>query len=162
MDTHADGTESSDKEQDEQRSALCLVSDDDSNKVAKEKLAADQKKLKRVMANRRSARESRERRKKLLSNLETSVDILSKENANLMRENNELRQQLASLLPQAHGSFPLQGLGLSQDLHSLQASLGAAPVGMSAPLQTQQLLQLQKDQLLEAALRRRTNPSSFF
>jgi bZIP transcription factor len=75
---------------------------EDDNDSDKRHSSTDEKKMKRVMANRRSARESRERRKSLLSNLEASVDILSKENANLVRENSELRKQLARLMPQAN------------------------------------------------------------
>lgn len=59
------------------------------------------KKWKRVMANRLSAKESRERRKKLLTDLERSVQVLSKENSVLAAENAELRQHIALLLPQA-------------------------------------------------------------
>mmetsp|Transcript_14699 Transcript_14699/g.24905 ORF Transcript_14699/g.24905 Transcript_14699/m.24905 type:complete len:159 (-) Transcript_14699:105-581(-) len=136
-----------------------LVSDDDM-KGSKGRMSTDEKKLKRIMANRRSARESRERRKKLLMNLETSVDILSKENANLVRENNELRQQLASLLPQAQTSLSMQGLSMPQHLQSMQAGFGGS-IGGTSHMPTQQLLQLQKEQLLEAALRRRSTAQFF-
>lgn len=63
--------------------------------------------MKRVMANRRSAKESRERRKKLLTELEASVDILTKENTALAAENAELRKQVVLLLPQARANMSL-------------------------------------------------------
>jgi hypothetical protein len=67
----------------------------------------DDKKWKRVMANRLSAKESRERRKQLLTDLEGSVEILANENSSLTAENAELRKQLASLLPQDRANMPL-------------------------------------------------------
>lgn len=54
----------------------------------------EEKKWDRVLANRRSAKESRERRKKLLSDLEESVEKLKKENSGLSEENANLRTQL--------------------------------------------------------------------
>ena len=50
------------------------------------------------MANRRSARESRERRKRLLNDLQDSVDKLSAENSTLAKNNLLMRQELLSLL----------------------------------------------------------------
>merc|ERR1712151_902207 len=44
------------------------------------------RKMRRVMANRRSARESRERRKKLLTDLQDSVKTLTDENVTLTKE----------------------------------------------------------------------------
>jgi hypothetical protein len=67
----------------------------------------EDKKWKRVMANRLSAKESRERRKQLLTDLEGSVEILAKENSSLAAENTELRKQLAILLPQARANMSL-------------------------------------------------------
>lgn len=156
MDSYNADTEPKESQGIPEKGTVRLVSDDDT-KTGKERLATDDKKMKRIMANRRSARESRERRKKLLMNLETSVDILSKENANLVRENNELRQQLASLLPQAQTSLSMQGLAMPQHLQSMQSGLIAG----SSQVQAQQLLQLQKEQLLEAALRRRSTAQFF-
>mmetsp|Transcript_8426 Transcript_8426/g.12209 ORF Transcript_8426/g.12209 Transcript_8426/m.12209 type:complete len:180 (+) Transcript_8426:503-1042(+) len=57
----------------------------------------DDKKMKRILANRRSARESYQRRKKLFSNLETSISEMRKENGKLVDENLQLRQQKAEL-----------------------------------------------------------------
>ena len=56
------------------------------------------KKMDRVLANRRSARRSRERRKKLQQNLEISVAFLSRQNDDLTRENNTLKQELRVLI----------------------------------------------------------------
>ncbi len=57
-------------------------------------------KLRRIMVNRRSARESRERRKKLLSKLQSSVDALSADNRLLVAENAQLRAQVKDLTEQ--------------------------------------------------------------
>jgi len=65
------------------------------------------RKMRRVMANRRSARESRERRKKLLTDLQESVESLSTENADLAKENMALRQELATLIEQSGGAASL-------------------------------------------------------
>jgi len=58
----------------------------------------DEKKRKRVMANRRSARESRNRRVKLLSDLKETVGKLAGENVDLAKSNLELRDELTSSL----------------------------------------------------------------
>ena len=54
----------------------------------------EEEKWDRVLANRRSAKESRERRKQLLSDLEESVEKLKKDNSGLSAENANLRTQL--------------------------------------------------------------------
>mmetsp|Transcript_5764 Transcript_5764/g.9986 ORF Transcript_5764/g.9986 Transcript_5764/m.9986 type:complete len:190 (-) Transcript_5764:266-835(-) len=59
---------------------------------------AEEKKIDRIMANRRSAKESRERRKKLMENLESTVETLTKENEALARENEKLRAELSTLM----------------------------------------------------------------
>jgi bZIP transcription factor len=56
------------------------------------------RKMRRVMANRRSARESRERRKRLLADLQESVDRLAAENSGLAKNNQVMRQELLVLL----------------------------------------------------------------
>lgn len=58
----------------------------------------EQKKLDRVLANRRSARRSRERRKQLQENLEKSVLLLQKQNEKLSQENSSLKNDLNFLL----------------------------------------------------------------
>lgn len=63
-----------------------------------------EKKMRRVMANRKSAKESRDRRRNLLKKLETQVDVLAAENQSMARANAELRshmQQLKQQLTQA-------------------------------------------------------------
>ena len=69
------------------------------------------KKMRRVMANRRSARESRERKKKMLTDLQESVEGLTSENSSLTKDNLVLRRELTQLVeqaggPQALGSMP--------------------------------------------------------
>mmetsp|Transcript_19476 Transcript_19476/g.29574 ORF Transcript_19476/g.29574 Transcript_19476/m.29574 type:complete len:182 (-) Transcript_19476:198-743(-) len=54
----------------------------------------EQKRMERILANRRSARESRERKKRLQSKLEESVAALTRENAELLKQNEALRGQL--------------------------------------------------------------------
>lgn len=58
----------------------------------------DGRKMRRIMANRRSARESRERRKRLLEDLQASVDKLAAENAEVAKVNLVMRQELVRLL----------------------------------------------------------------
>ena len=58
----------------------------------------EEKKMDRILANRRSARESRERRKLLQNNLESSVCLLTKEHADLTKENGILKNQMTLLL----------------------------------------------------------------
>ena len=57
------------------------------------------KNWKRIMANRRSAFESRQRRRERLAFLEKAYSVLRKENENLVRENAGLRNQVSSLMP---------------------------------------------------------------
>ena len=77
------------------------------------------RKMRRVMANRRSARESWERRKKLLTDLQDSVESLTAENASLTKENLALRKELASLLQQS-GLAGVNGGNLSNLALQLQ------------------------------------------
>lgn len=124
--------------------------DEDDTNPNKSQLSAEDKKMKRIMANRRSARESRERRKSLLSNLEASVEILSKENACLVRENGELRKQLTRLMPPSNvGMFnqqQMQPQGIAA-LYGNQMRPNAQ--------QNVQLMQLQQEQQILEAMRRR-------
>lgn len=57
----------------------------------------NEKKKRRVMANRKSAKESRDRRRNLLKTLETRVDVLASENQSIARANAELRSQAQQL-----------------------------------------------------------------
>lgn len=83
-------------------------------------LSPEQKRMKRVLANRRSAKESRERRKNLLAELEEQVDTLKKENRTLAAENAQLRKQVVLLLPQARANKALmsQQMPLHNSLHA--------------------------------------------
>lgn len=57
----------------------------------------EEKKQRRVMANRRSAKESRARRKHLLSKLQVTVDVLSAENRSMRKANSQLRSEMQEL-----------------------------------------------------------------
>lgn len=68
------------------------------NKVAQNDAVDQQeKKMQRVMANRRSAKESRQRRRQLLAKLSATVDELSAENFSLKRTNLALRAEAREL-----------------------------------------------------------------
>ena len=120
-------------EQKERKRAISFVSDveGDLDESATTKCSTalmnggGDKQLKRIMANRLSAKESRERRKKLLRDLEGSIQILTKENSSLEAENCELRKQLAVLLPQARAnlSFMRQAQQLQSAQHLLSVDL---------------------------------------
>ena len=86
------------------------------------------RKMRRVMANRRSARESRERRKKLLTDLQESVESLTSENANLTKENLALRRELATLIEQSGGANALSMIPNIQGL--LQSTQGLSGISM--------------------------------
>jgi hypothetical protein len=103
------------------------------------------RKMRRVMANRRSARESRERRKTLLTDLQESVEGLTSENANLAKENLTLRRELASLMDQSEGSTSMniipnlqallqgtQGFSGGGDLSSVPAAASSSFTGGAA------------------------------
>ena len=86
------------------------------------------RKMRRVMANRRSARESRERRKKLLTDLQESVESLTSENATLTKESIALRRELASLIEQSGGASSLNMIPNLQGL--LQGTQGLASLAI--------------------------------
>mmetsp|Transcript_54577 Transcript_54577/g.153269 ORF Transcript_54577/g.153269 Transcript_54577/m.153269 type:complete len:161 (+) Transcript_54577:141-623(+) len=86
------------------------------------------RKMRRVMANRRSARESRERRKKLLTDLQESVESLTSDNANLSKENLGLRRELAALIEQSGGAASVSMIPNIQSL--LQGGQGLAALAM--------------------------------
>eukprot|EP00540_Astrosyne_radiata_P011622 CAMPEP_0116853036 /NCGR_PEP_ID=MMETSP0418-20121206/17660_1 /TAXON_ID=1158023 /ORGANISM="Astrosyne radiata, Strain 13vi08-1A" /LENGTH=208 /DNA_ID=CAMNT_0004485335 /DNA_START=171 /DNA_END=797 /DNA_ORIENTATION=+ len=140
----------------------------------------ERKRLKRVLANRRSARESYQRKKRMFSELETLIDKLSKENQTLNRENVELRRQVTDLRQQI-GLVQMPQVPAGQQLLMPQAAAAGtstAPVGLppaaataagvalpQAASQQHQINQasnpaalqqsMEYDQLLEAILRRR-------
>jgi len=71
------------------------AADDGGDEPNKRPRTAEAKKLEdRVLANRRSARRSRERRKQLQGSLEKSVILLTRQNEDLSRENLILKQEL--------------------------------------------------------------------
>ena len=72
------------------------IDGDQETQPAKERTQA-QKKMDRVLANRRSAARSRERKKQLQQNLEVSVALLSKHNDHLNQENKALKQKVEML-----------------------------------------------------------------
>jgi hypothetical protein len=73
-------------------------SSSDDNNPNKRPRTQEEKKLDRILANRRSARRSRERRKQLQDNLEKSVILLTRQNEDLSRENDMLKQELRVLM----------------------------------------------------------------
>jgi hypothetical protein len=66
------------------------------------------RKKRRVLANRRSARESRDRRKRLLSDLRRSVDTLTADNSELAKSNLALGQELEQILQECGLTATLQ------------------------------------------------------
>lgn len=99
--------------------------------------AVDQqeKKMQRVMANRRSAKESRQRRRQLLAKLSATVDELSADNFSLKRTNlalraeaRELRQELNRVIRGnlVSAACPRRQLGQYQQLSRQQPSTANA------------------------------------
>ena len=77
------------------------------------------RKMRRIMANRKSARESRERRKKLLTDLQESVHTLTSDNTNLTKENLALRRELVTVIRQSGG---VSALGMIPNIQGLLES----------------------------------------
>ena len=142
----------------------------------------DLKRKKRVLANRRSARESYLRRKNLFSELENSVSILSENNAELVDENKKLREKVMDLQEQLRLScMPTAGMPNTMGVPGMERTSCVAleqPAGrplplasatsqpsqqlhrrqQSSPLTGQELIQQQQgelDQLLELLIRGR-------
>lgn len=100
-----------------------------------------EKKMDRILANRRSARRSRERRKKLQQNLEISVAFLGKQNEEITQENNMLKQELQILInlvnqltKQGQGQGPVANndLGLESLLQQIQPTAAGNSVGVDS------------------------------
>eukprot|EP00566_Odontella_aurita_P026289 CAMPEP_0113550582 /NCGR_PEP_ID=MMETSP0015_2-20120614/14062_1 /TAXON_ID=2838 /ORGANISM="Odontella" /LENGTH=186 /DNA_ID=CAMNT_0000451405 /DNA_START=317 /DNA_END=877 /DNA_ORIENTATION=- /assembly_acc=CAM_ASM_000160 len=91
------------------RTAMNQCNSIDDIREKKRQRTTEEKRIDRVMANRRSAKESRERKKKLTENLESSVQTLSNKNLALERENEKLRAELSMLM-----ALHLQGQSMSQ------------------------------------------------
>ena len=81
------------------------------NHNEKRRKTQEEKKMDRILANRRSARKSRERRKKLQENLELSVSYLSKQNEELSKENELLKQEMQTLKNLLFGRMNFNGVG---------------------------------------------------
>jgi hypothetical protein len=77
------------------------------------------RKIRRIMANRKSARESRERRKKLLTDLQDSVHTLTTDNTTLTKENLSLRRELSTMIKQSGGT---SALSMIPNIHALLES----------------------------------------
>ena len=73
----------------------------DNESPGDKKKRSEARKMRRIMANRRSARESRERRKRLLEDLQISVDKLAAENTEVAKANLAMRQELVRLLQES-------------------------------------------------------------
>lgn len=86
------------------------------------------RKMRRIMANRKSARESRERRKKLLTDLQQSVETLTSENSSVTKENLALRRELVTVIRQSGGVSALQGL-----IPNIQGLMESAQVFSNLP-----------------------------
>ena len=85
------------------------VSSTDQNE--KRRKTQEEKKMDRILANRRSARKSRERRKKLQENLELSVAYLTKQNQDLTNENELLKQEMQVLKNLLFRGTNINGVG---------------------------------------------------
>mmetsp|Transcript_19580 Transcript_19580/g.28900 ORF Transcript_19580/g.28900 Transcript_19580/m.28900 type:complete len:227 (-) Transcript_19580:169-849(-) len=96
------------------------------NKRAK---TQEEKRLDRILANRRSARRSRERRKQLQDNLEKSVFLLTKQNEDLTHENDDLKQDVRNLM------------SLLNEKRSLESSPAPAPPAAACNLSDSSLYQ---------------------
>ena len=94
----------------------------DSSESGGNNMTEDEKKAERRAANRRSAFQSRQRRKILIEDLQRTVAALSKDNTSLRKSNDELRLQLEATLLENH-QFRMQ-----QQL----AGLGAVGAGAGA------------------------------
>lgn len=77
-------------------------SDEEEGRAAGDSSNDDHKKMRRVLANRSSARASYQRRKKMVSELQATVSDLSKQNNSLEVENRQLRTEIQSLKTKMH------------------------------------------------------------
>lgn len=114
----------------------------------------DDKRLRRVMANRRSAKESRERRKQLLTKLQAGVDVLHGENQMLRNENAQLRETVQDLRQQLSYAKALANMHSSSGINFPASStvVGGLPGSLTTfdgAAREQQLMQQQQQQLLQ-------------
>jgi predicted transcriptional regulator YheO len=90
----------------------CQVNDAFPDGDEKDPNSREVRKLLRVMANRRSARESRDRRKKLVADLQEKVANLAEVNAKILESNQAMRRELVDLLQEAGISLPAAALSI--------------------------------------------------
>lgn len=125
----------------DQRATNELVESNDSAAIPSSGRKPDEKKMKRVLANRRSARESYQRRKKMFADLESTVTSLTKDNADLVDENKRLRRQVMSLHQQLGLSFlPSNPMGGNS------SSTVGSGIGANSLTSLQQLAAAQQNQ----------------
>lgn len=96
-----------------------------------------EKKMRRILSNRRSAKASRENRRRLLKQMSSKVEDLSAGNESLAQSNTELRAQIQTLkqqsLEQANADLQAQVQYLKQ-LLQLQSKAKAIPASPNRPL----------------------------
>ncbi|GFH60994.1 predicted protein [Chaetoceros tenuissimus] len=109
----------------------------------------EQKKLDRILANRRSARRSRERRKQLQENLEKSVLLLQKQNEKLSQENSSLKNDLNFLLSLLSNDRKIT------ELPSSRAAIQQQLLQQTSSTSHQSQLDLQQELLLQLANQQR-------
>lgn len=88
--------------------------------------ATTTKKLDRILANRRSARRSRERRKQLQENLEKSIFFLTQQNQVLSVENKQLKDELSHLMD-VYNKISLQVLATLENNNLNRTTTSAIP-----------------------------------
>lgn len=97
------------------------------------KNGVNDKSMKRILANRRSAKASRERRKHLEAELQASVAKLSSDHANLLRENQELHKRMREMIQAQNKECNVGGLstpsnsqeGLTKQHHGVKEDIKA-------------------------------------
>ena len=103
-------------------------------------LTEEEKKAERRAANRRSAFQSRQRRKILIEDLQRTVAALSKDNNDIRKNNDDLRSQLEAALLENRQLRQITS-SLSAQAHAQQAQVAAQQVQhqqQSAPVSQQQ------------------------
>lgn len=139
-----------DNEQEEEANASSTSNDTREDKKRKARAVSNDKLEERRQANRRSAMESRERKKRLISDLQDSVTVLSEENKQLkamnetmrfelqtvMLENQQLRLIAGQAFPQGLPFLPgasACGAGWMQQPNALPGTMNVPMGGGSAP-----------------------------
>mmetsp|Transcript_18839 Transcript_18839/g.52633 ORF Transcript_18839/g.52633 Transcript_18839/m.52633 type:complete len:146 (+) Transcript_18839:129-566(+) len=123
----------------ESEKSVSIAGDDNNNEFELDpEKRREARKMRRIMANRRSARESRERRKKLLTDLLDSVQTQTNDNTLLTKENFALRRELITLVEQSGGVASLSMIpNLQSFLESAQVISNLAdPTALEAEGET--------------------------